>query len=202
MHNEKVIVFVGMPGVGKSVCVEYMKAKGLPFVYFGGITIDEVKRRGMELNEASEKFVREDIRAQEGNGAYAVRIIGQIDELFGQGHSLVAVDGLYSWTEYKIFKDIFGDRAIVIAVLSPRQVRHRRLAERAFRPLTEKEATERDYAEIEHLEKGGPIANADYFLANDDSVEDLQADLGKLLPHIGIELGAKASSKKAGKQTT
>jgi dephospho-CoA kinase len=188
MHSEKVIVFVGMPGVGKSVCVEYMKSRDVPFVYFGGITIEEVKRRGMELNEASEKFVREDIREQEGKGAYAVRIIGQIDELIAAGHKLIAVDGLYSWTEYKIFKDIFGDRAVVIAVLSPREVRHRRLAERKFRPLDEKEATERDYAEIEHLEKGGPIANADYFLANDDSVAQLEADLKKLLPKIGVEL--------------
>ena len=188
MHSEKVIVFVGMPGVGKSVCVEHMKSRDVPFVYFGGITIDEVKRRGMELNEASEKFVREDIRAQEGKGAYAVRIIGQIEELIAAGHKLIAVDGLYSWTEYKIFKDIFGERAVVVAVLASREVRHRRLAERKFRPLDEKEATERDYAEIEHLEKGGPIANADYFLANDNSVEQLVADLQKLLPKIGIEL--------------
>jgi dephospho-CoA kinase len=197
MHSEKVIVFVGMPGVGKSVCVEYMKSQDVPFVYFGGITIDEVKRRGMELNEASEKFVREDIREQEGKGAYAVRIIGQIDELIAAGRKLIAVDGLYSWTEYKIFKDIFGDRAVVIAVLSPREVRHRRLAERKFRPLNEQEATERDYAEIEHLEKGGPIANADYFLANDDQVEDLVADLQRLLPKIGVELNAKKPDKPA-----
>ena len=41
--------------------------------------------------------------------------------------------------------------------------------------------------EIENLEKGGPIANADYFLANDNSVKELQADLHKLLPRIGIK---------------
>lgn len=184
----KVIVFVGMPGAGKSVCVEYLKSKDVPFVYFGGITIEEVKRRGMELNEASEKFVREDIRAKEGKGAYAVRIIRQIEELVDQGHKLVAVDGLYSWTEYKIFKEIFSDNAIMIAIVSPRGARHKRLAQRHFRPLTAREANERDYAEIEHLEKGGPIANADYFLANESSVETLLADLQKLLPQIDIKL--------------
>lgn len=184
----KVLVFVGMPGAGKSVCVEYLKSKGVPFVYFGGITIDEVKRRGMELNEASEKLVREDIRAKEGKGAYAVRIIGQIEELLAQGQPLVAVDGLYSWTEYKIFKDIFGELSVMIAIVSPRRTRHERLAQRHFRPLTAREANERDYAEIEHLEKGGPIVNADYFLANDNSVDELLANLQKLLPSIGIKL--------------
>jgi dephospho-CoA kinase len=188
MQDQQVVVFVGMPGVGKSVCVEYLKSKDMPFVYFGGITIDEVKRRGMELNEASEKFVREDIRAKEGKGAYAARIISQIEKLFEEGHKLVAVDGLYSWTEYKIFKDIFGDRSIVIAIVAPRKTRHKQLASRHFRPLNEKEATERDYAEIEHLEKGGPIANADYFLANAGSVESLLADLQELLPAIGINV--------------
>jgi dephospho-CoA kinase len=119
MQQKKVLIFVGMAGAGKSVCVNYLKNKGLPFAYFGGITLDEIKRRGMEVNEASEKLVREDIRAKEGNGAYAVRIIKQIEEFFDQGQDYVVVDGLYSWTEYKIFKQIFGDNAIIIAVMTP-----------------------------------------------------------------------------------
>jgi dephospho-CoA kinase len=188
MKSKKIIVFVGMPGAGKSVAVDYLKEKDLPYVYFGGITIDEVKRRGMEVNEASEKLVREDIRAKEGKGAYAVRIIQQIEELFDQGHNYVVVDGLYSWTEYKIFKESFGKNAVIIAVVTPTSVRHQRLASRPVRPLTKEEATARDYAEIENLEKGGPIANADYFLANENSVKELQADLQKLLPKIGVEL--------------
>lgn len=188
MQEEKVIVFVGMPGAGKSVCVEYMESKGLPSVYFGGITLDEIKRRGMDINEASEKFVREDIRAKEGKGAYAVRIISQIEELFEKGQKIVVVDGLYSWTEYKIFKGSFGKKAVIIAVVSPRKERHKRLLTRKVRPLTEAEVSARDYAEIENLEKGGPIANADYFLANEGSVELLLKDLQKLLPEIGINL--------------
>jgi dephospho-CoA kinase len=188
MQSKKVLVFVGMPGAGKSACVEYLQERGLPSVYFGGITIDEVKRRGMDVNEASEKFVREDIRAKEGKGAYAVRIIRQIEDLFDKGHDYVVADGLYSWTEYKIFKESFGDNAIIIAIVAPAQLRHERLASRSVRPLTFKEARARDYAEIENLEKGGPIANADYFLANETTVNALQSDLQKLLPTIGVKL--------------
>lgn len=188
MQDEKVIVFVGMPGAGKSVCVDHLKAKGLPSVYFGGITIDEVKRRGMEVNEASEKLVREDIRKKEGKGAYAVRIIKQIEGLFEKGQKYVIADGLYSWTEYKIFKDSFGDRAIIIAIASGRKDRHKRLVNRPVRPFTEKEVTSREYAEIENIEKGGPIANADYILANDESVEALQKDLDSLLKKLEINL--------------
>jgi len=188
MESKKVIVFVGMPGAGKSVCVNFLKEKGLPHVYFGGITLDEIKRRGLEVNEASEKLVREDIRAKDGKGAYAVRIIKQVEQLFDKGHAQVVVDGLYSWTEYKIFKESFGDNALIIAVVAPRQVRHERLAKRPVRPLTEDEASARDYAEIENLEKGGPIANADYFLANSTSEYHLEAELERLLHHIGLSI--------------
>ena len=55
MQDKKVLVFVGMPGVGKSVAVDYLKEKGLPSAYFGQITLDEIKKRGMDLNPASEK---------------------------------------------------------------------------------------------------------------------------------------------------
>jgi dephospho-CoA kinase len=186
MQEKKVIVFVGMPGSGKSVCVEYLKEAGLPCAYFGGITLDEIRRRGLEINEANEKAVREEIRAQEGNGAYAHRIIHQIEQFFADGERYVVADGLYSWTEYKSFKQKFGDKAIIIAVVSPRALRHERLAQRPVRPLTEAEATARDYAEIENIEKGGPIANADYFLNNVETVESLTASLQELLHKLGI----------------
>ncbi len=186
MQPKKAIVFVGMPGAGKTVCVEHLKAQGFPSVYFGGITIDEIKQRNMEVSEANEKLVREDIRAKEGKGAYAIRIITQIEEYFEQGKQYVVVDGLYSWTEYKIFKETLEENAIIIGVISPRGIRHQRLAERKVRPLTEAEANSRDYAEIENLEKGGPIANADHYIYNDDGRDVLLEDLDKLLTDLGI----------------
>jgi dephospho-CoA kinase len=188
MQENKAIVFVGMPGAGKSLCVDHLKAKGLPSTYFGGITIDEVKSRGMAVNEANERLVREDIRAKEGKGAYAQRIITQIEEHFQQGHHHVVVDGLYSWTEYKIFKETLAHNAVIIAVVAPRSLRHQRLTNRLIRPLNETEATNRDYAEIEKLEKGGPIANADYFLLNTTSTEELLAHLDETLSAAGINL--------------
>lgn len=188
MQDKKVLIFVGMPGAGKTVCVDYLKSKGLPCTYFGGITLQEIKRRGLEVNEVNEKLVREDIRAKEGKAAYATRIIEQVEDFFEQDQNQVVVDGLYSWTEYKIFKGKFGDSAVVIAIVSPRGLRHERLAGRSVRPLTEEEATARDYAEIENLEKGGPIANADYFLLNEGSFKELETDLADLLPKAGIDL--------------
>ncbi len=184
MNDKLVITLVGMPGAGKSYCVDYLEKKGFPNVYFGGITVDEVKARGLDVNEANEKMVREDIRAKEGVGVYATRIIAKLEKLFGEGHKTVVADGLYSWTEYKIFKEKFGDNAVIIAIVSPRKTRHARLADRPVRPLTDEEVTSREYAEIENLEKGGPIANADYTIVNDSTPEDMTAQLEKVLEQL------------------
>jgi dephospho-CoA kinase len=156
--SKKLIIFVGMPGAGKSICVNYLEKKGWPKVYFGGITLDELEKRKLDVNAENEKMVREEIRQNEGKDAYAKRIIEQINKLDSTGP--VVVDGLYSWSEYKLFKNTYGDDAIIIAVVAPKAVRHKRLQTREIRPLTEQESENRDYAEIENLEKGGPIANS------------------------------------------
>lgn len=186
MEKVKVLTLVGMPGAGKSLGVDYLKQKGWPSVYFGGVTIEEIKKRGLEVNEKNENFVRQDIRQKEGKGAYASRIIDQIKTHVEDGAKVVVADGLYSWSEYKVFKDYFGDRAIIIAITAPRKVRHARLANRPVRPLTDEEVTSREYAEIETIEKGGPIANADYTINNDDTSEALTSRLDALLKELGL----------------
>lgn len=188
MTKAKLIILVGMPGSGKSTCVEYLKEHKLPWVYFGGITIDELKTRGLEVNEVNERFVREDIRVKEGKDAYAKRILTQLEEMENSGDSLIVLDGLYSWTEYRVFKEAYKEKALVIAIAAPRTLRHQRLASRPVRPLTEEQAATRDFAEIEGLEKGGPIANADYTILNTGTPEDLITELQKVLSENDIDL--------------
>ncbi|HEX6258744.1 MAG TPA: AAA family ATPase [Candidatus Saccharimonadales bacterium] len=181
-----VIAFVGMPGAGKSSCVDFLKEKGYPSVYFGGITLEEVKRRGLEPTQANERIVREDIRITEGTDAYAKRIAEQIGHLANAGQTHIVADGLYSWAEYKYFKSHFGHNVIVVAVVAPRWLRHERMAKRPVRPLSLEEASHRDYTEIETLEKGGPIANADYTLINSGSLDEIRLQLDALLREIGF----------------
>lgn len=186
MSKAKLLVLVGMPGAGKSTCVEYLEEKNVPSVYFGGVTIDEVKARGLEVNESNEKLVREDIRANEGKDAYAKRMLKKIAQFEETGNQVVVVDGLYSWTEYKVFKEAYGENAIIIAIAAKRKSRHERLSSRPVRPLSDAEVTSREYAEIENLEKGGPIANADYTMLNDDTPEHLLQQFKSVLTENDI----------------
>lgn len=171
----KVVALVGMPGAGKSVVADYFVKRGFSVIYFGGVTIEEVKKRGLEINEFNEKFVREQLRKELGMGAYAVLNLPKIESALESSN--VIVDGLYSWSEYKILKEEFGDLLTVVAVVTSVKNRHLRLSKRSVRPLSTKEASSRDYAEIENLEKGGPIANADKYILNDGSFEEFKESI-------------------------
>lgn len=181
-----IITLVGMTGAGKSECTDYLKQKSYPTLYFGGITVNETKRRGLEINETNEKVVREELRAAEGKEVMAKRIADEIEHLANAGQKRIVADGLYSWSEYKFFKERFGNNAVIIAVTAPRHVRHERLAHRSVRPFSDEEATRREYNEIEFIEKGGPIANADFTIVNDGSLEDLHKKLDILLREVGF----------------
>lgn len=175
----KVVALVGMPGSGKSQAAEVFEARGFIRVRFGDVTDVEVKKRGLELNENNERVVRELLRKEHGMAAYAKLNLPRIEEVLKQ--SDVALDGLYSWEEYKFLKARLGNNFLVVAIWASPRTRYARLAGRAIRPLTAQEAASRDSAEIENLNKGGPIAVADYTITNEYSLENLKNDTVRII---------------------
>jgi hypothetical protein cdiviTM7_00773 len=111
-------------------------------------------------------------------------VIEETRGLIGAGQKRIVLDGLYSWTEYKALKKEFPGQLTVLAVVVPKALRHFRVGKRPERPFNTKEIQERDRSEIENLEKGGPIAMADHYVLNDDSVTKLHDDVDKILQRI------------------
>ncbi len=175
----KVIAIVGMAGSGKSEVSQILVKKGFARVRFGDITDIEIKKRGMELNESSERFCREILRKELGMSAYAILNQPIIDKALKTSN--VVADGLYSWEEYLTFKDYYNQNFCVVAVYSSPKTRYARLAGRNHRPLTNAEATSRDKSEIENLNKGGPIAMSDFTVINEGSLEDLKKQTEAIL---------------------
>jgi len=114
--------------------------------------------------------------------AFAKLSIPEITEVLAVGPLLI--DGVYSWAEYKYLKERFRKQMKVLAIFTTRALRYARLSQRPERPLTAEEAEQRDVAEIENVEKGGPIAMADYTIVNDGAEEDLLAEVDRLLETI------------------
>jgi dephospho-CoA kinase len=183
-ENVKIVAFVGLAGSGKSVAVDYLTNKGYPKVYFGGVVLDAMTAAGLEHTQENEKPFREELRAREGKDFVVNRIVSQIRDLVAAGQHRIVADGIYSWTEYKVMKREFPGELTTVAIVAPKHLRHHRLSHRPIRPLTEAEANQRDWAEIENLEKGGPIAIADHYIINDSTPESMYQQIDAELRHV------------------
>jgi dephospho-CoA kinase len=171
----KVVSIVGMTGSGKSEVARFFSNKGFTTVRFGDITDEAVKAKGLPLTEENERPVREGLRKEHGMAAYAKLSIPRIDTALQRTN--VVVDGLYSWEEYLVLKEKYGGQFYIVAVWASPADRYRRLGSRKIRPLTPDQARSRDYAEIQNMNKGGPICMADFTILND-------ADMGALRKHV------------------
>lgn len=177
----KLIAIVGMCGSGKSVATEYFEKKGYKVVYFGGVTMQKLKEEGKEITPENEKEMREGLRKKYGMGAFATILLPDIEKSLNTSN--VVLDGVYSWSELKILKDKFEDIK-VLAIVTDKDIRYERLSKRDVRPLTNLEAMKRDIAEIENLEKGGPISYADYFVLNNGTLLEYEDRLNDILKQI------------------
>lgn len=185
-RNVKILAFVGLTGSGKSTAAAYMASKGFPKLYFGGVIYDAMKDAGIDITPENAHKFREAIRAEKGDDFVVRKIIPEAKNLINAGQNRIIADGIYSWTEYKIMKKEFPGELTVVAIVSPKKLRHRRLINRPTHPLSQFEADQRDWSEIENLEKGGPIAIADYYIINDGTLEDLYKKIDSFLEEKGF----------------
>ena len=178
----RVVAVVGMAGAGKTEVAEVFEEDGFTRIRFGDVTDGEVKKRGLELNEPNERLVRELLRKEQGMAAYARLNLARIDSSLK--HSDVVIDGLYSWEEYIFLKGYYGQNFYVVAVWASPRTRYARLSSRVNRRLAVEEAASRDRAEIENVNKGGPIAMADFTIINEASLENLKQETKRIVSQL------------------
>ena len=178
-----VVSIVGMTGAGKTEVAKVFEENGFTRIRFGDVTDDEIGERGLELNEKNERYIRELLRKQHGMAAYAKLNQPRINSALT--HSDVVIDGLYSWEEYTFLKAYYGEGFYVVAVWASPRTRYERLTVRLDRRLELEEAMSRDRAEIENINKGGPIAMADFTIINESSVKNLKTEVKRIISALG-----------------
>lgn len=176
------VAVVGMPGSGKTAVVTYLQENRWNKIHFGELTLREVKKRGLAVTEENERKVREELRKKYGMEAYAKLMLPDIKKALAKGNTVI--DGLYSWSEYKYLIKHLDTNLYLLHIFTPRSLRYKRLANRTSRPLSKSEAKKRDFAEIEQLEKGGPIAMAHYTIINDGSRDELYASVDEKISKL------------------
>ena len=131
-----------------------------------------MEKRGLEINEANERLIREEFRSTGDKAIYARLNLPKIEELHKTSN--VVVESMYSWSEYKLLKEHFGETFEVLAIVTNCSKRRERLLTRKIRPMTIEQSLSRDYSEIENIEKAGPIGIADYYITNNGSEEEFE----------------------------
>lgn len=182
--GKKIIAIVGMAGSGKTEVAALLKEKGLPMIRFGNETQRGLKAKGLPVSEENERAYREQIRRELGMAAYAIKALPRINRAFGKADTIV-IDGLYSWEEYLYLKQKLTQLTL-IAVITQASIRYTRLKDRSKRSLSELQVRQRDIDEIEKLNKGGPIALADYVIENNGTIDELKQKTEALLQQLGI----------------
>ena len=177
-----VVAIVGMAGAGKSEVSRVFESKGFARIRFGDVTDEELKKQGLAVTEENERRIREALRRRYGMEAFAMLNLTKIDLALKTGS--VVVDGLYSWEEYTFLSNYYHQNFRVVAVWSSPATRYARLSQRPVRPLSLKEAYSRDESEIINLNKGGPIAMADFTIVNESSLKDLEKETKKVIPSM------------------
>lgn len=187
----KLVAIVGMPGSGKTEAANFLAEKGFQFIRLGQLTLDEIRKRGLEPTEQNERPIREELRKKHGMDAFALLNFPKIDRMLERGD--VVVDGLYSWEEYLAFKKKYKQIAVIAIYASP-ETRYKRLAKRRLdrekdvnmqkRSCTIDETASRDRAQLENLHTGGPIAMAEFTIVNEGSLEYLKEEIEKILKKI------------------
>ena len=139
----KILAIVGMCGSGKSTAIDYLTDRKIPKIYFGGVILKGMAEAGLEDTPENEKKFREEIREKEGKDFVVNRVVKEAKDLIAAGQKRIVLDGLYTWTEYKILRQEFPTEMTVIAIVVPKALRRKRLAERPERPFNAQQAAER-----------------------------------------------------------
>lgn len=176
-----------MVGSGKGTVSNELEKRGYPIIHFGNMIYEEVERRGLDIVDA-ETSVRHDMRKQEGLEVFAKRVVDKARRLIDDGEEVIIFDGLYSWSEYKHLAKTYGKQLTVIAVVAPKETRWQRASRREDnrRKYTVADVIKRELDEIENMEKGGPIAYADYYIYNDGTLEEFLEKLSNLCEKLDI----------------
>lgn len=185
LAKRQIIAIVGMPGAGKSTACKFLEKNGFVILRFGDQTDIGLEQMGLPLTEENEKMYREKIRKELGMSAYAVKIKPRIDKTVKTTNK-IALDGLYSWEEYVFLKKAFSELFLLCIYARP-TIRYARLNHRKVRGRTDEEARNRDHAELQKLNKGGPIAIADYLIDNSSTEAVFDENMRQFLTFLNSQ---------------
>ena len=122
----KIIAFTGMPGSGKSEAVKIAKELGIQVIRMGDCVWEEVKRRGLELNDENVGRIADEMRKKHGMDIWAKRTLEKIDK----SPDKIVIDGIRNIEEMDFFREKLGKDFLLVAIHASPETRYKRLMDR------------------------------------------------------------------------
>ena len=93
-----------MPGAGKSTVATFLKSKGFHLITMGDIIREKAVENNLPMDDKSLGDLMKNLRKHYGNEVVARLVMEKIKEL--ENVSLIVVDGIRSYEEYMVLKNI------------------------------------------------------------------------------------------------
>ena len=179
----KLIAFTGMPFSGKTEAVKIARKMNLDVIRMGNIVWEEVKKKGLKLNDKNVGFIANQMRDKFGKDIWAIKTIEKI-KLKNKVQTIV-IDGVRCYEEVARFKNSIGNDFLLIAINSSDYLRHKRALIRGRKDDSKviRKIKERDKREIAWGIKD-VINCADIIISNDDCLEDLRLKIIEIINNL------------------
>ncbi|MCW3133957.1 MAG: AAA family ATPase [Methanophagales archaeon] len=185
-----VFAFVGAPAAGKTEAASVAKELGIPVITMGEVIREELRKRGLPLNDKNAGRVANELRAREGMDAVAKRCIPLIKaqrKSAGKNQKVivVVVDGVRGIAEVETFKKEFGNDFVLVRIDAPLSLRYERIKSRgrgddldllSLEEFKNREKRELGWGMEEAMKK------ADKVVKNTMSLEEFKEQVKGILP--------------------
>ncbi|OGS40806.1 MAG: hypothetical protein A3K77_04290 [Euryarchaeota archaeon RBG_13_31_8] len=179
----KIIAFTGMPCSGKSEAVQIAKNMKINVFRMGDMVWEEVKNRGLPLDDKHVGDIANQMRKKYGKDVWAKKTLEKIAKISKLRY--IVIDGIRNNEEIETFKKKLGKNFIVIAIVASDENRQKRFLKRGREDDSKdiKDLIDRDKREL-NWGLSSVIASADIVISNEGSLENFRNELTRIFNKI------------------
>lgn len=179
----------GTNGAGKGAVVDYLASeKGFAHYSVRDLIIEEVKRRGLELNRINIGETGTALRREHGSGYFVGEFMRRAQKA---GQRDVVIESIRTLAEADALRKVGG---FMVGVNAPEALRFERVMGRGsvtdrvtfeqFREQEDREYRPKDLNDPTQMNVLGVLESADYSVINDSTLEELHQRVDKILEEI------------------
>ncbi len=182
-----IIGITGTNGAGKGTIVKFLLEKGFKHYSVRDYLIEEIEKRGMEVDRNSMIFVANDLR-EKNNSSYI------IEDLYRRANAMsgnIVIESIRTIGEIEALKK--KENFVLLAVDADPETRYSRIVERgeesdkvSFEEFLRQEKDEMLNLDSSKQNLGKCIELADHLFKNDWTVEDLKIKVMKVLENFEL----------------